>query len=591
MAGEARGCAFPKVYSVIAHGCDIVSEDRHVIPPGCAYVTVELCGHLSYVYEKIMFAMLDLTVRPQLKDPCANIDILKTYFNEADLKIRNAGETYTDAEYSGFLDMVGYNGRIYKSGLYEIESFRPVLGIYPGGVEQFTEKFYIEKAPESIITRDEYEKIYFGSMPETRTPFVEGRTIAYYTHTNYRWRLSSAFLIYPGVYYNFVCRIPCDAVGSRVEILNRIARVRRASNPALREMNPLTVVNRPSFNIATSFRARLHQARNLLPQDVDLWILKQVTRVLPLFYDDSDPQNIRVRIHDGLKGTAFHAYINALLQSRFPGRLPPLALTPEETAALLPMGEPVAENTSPLLNNSRYPVENHVAFLTSHVSATLSIRAIKEAIKRLIYYLHHHIFPDFLLRKTITEVDPSKRAKAMYELISEGLWSPEVKRQIEAGRTEPNQTYESMRDKRPGLGEALNGLLQNTLVVWVDECIRSGLVGALANRDDVPRLPPAVAPANAVPQVAVQGLGFGVAQAPAYVWPQPGPPAQGFGIAQPPAQGFGFAPPQQQPLRPRSVIPEFDPRNIGLGGAIFQGTRKSKRRLRKSRKTKTRYLK
>ena len=580
MAGEVRGCAFPKAYSVIAHGCDIVSEDRHVIPEGCAYVTVELCGHLSYVYEKIMFAMLDLTVRPQLKDPCANIDILKTYFNEGDLKIRNAGESYTDAEYSGFLDMVGHRGRIYKSGLYEIESFRPVLGIYPGGVEQFTEKFYLEKAAESIITRDDYDKIYFGSMPETRTPFIEGRTIAYYTHTNYRWRLSSAFLIYPGVYYNFVCRIPCDPVGQRGEILDRVARVRRASNPAVQEMNPLTIVNRPTFNLATSFRARLHQARNLLPQDVDLWILKQVMRVLPLFYDDSDPQNIRVRIHDGLKGTAFHAYINALLQSRFPGRLPPLELTQAEIAALAPMGEPVMENTSPLINNSRYPVEDRVGLFTSYVSANVSIRAIKEAIKRLIYYLHHHIFPDFLLRKTITEVNASKRAQAMYELIVEGLWSPEVKRQVEAGRTEPDQTYESMRDQRPGLNEALNGLLQNTLVVWVDECIRSGLVGALAPRNDVPRLPPAGAPANAVPQPPPQGVG--VAQAPAYVWPQPGPLAQGVGVAQPP---------QQQSLRPRSAIPEFDPRNIGLGGAIFQRTRKSKRRLRKHGKNKTRHLK
>jgi len=573
MAGEARGCAFPKVYSVIAHGCDIVSEDRHVIPEGCAYVTVELCGHISYVYEKIMFAMLDLTVRPQLKDPCANIELLKEYFGERDLKIRNAGESYTDAEFSGFLDMTDYNQRIYKSGLYEIESFRPVLG----DDGNFTDKFYLDKAPRAVISEDDYNKIYFGSILETRTPFVEGMTIEHYTRTNYRWRLSSAFLIYPGVYYNFVCRLPCDPVGARDRILTRVAKVRRASNPAVGVMNADTIVNRPRFGntLQRSYFKRLSQGARFSIHDVNAWILKQVTRVLPLFYDDRNPPG--VRIHDRLKGTAFHAYINAFLHGNYPARFPSLALTPEDIAALGPIGEPAAGNTSPRLNNSRYPVEDRVGFVTSQLSANLSIYIIKEAIKRLIYYLHNRIFPDFLLKKAITEVEPkSKLAKAMYELITEGLWSPEVKRQIEQARTGPNQTYESMSDQRHDLSEALNGLLQHTLVAWVDECIFRGEVAAPPLRHDNPR----------PPNVGAQPVGAplpGGAPLPLRAPPLGAPPLPRG------APPLGAPPPAPRAARGDnfSSVGEWQPSHWGFGGS----TRKSKRRLRKSRKNKTRHLK
>lgn len=199
----------PGVYSFRGHGCDTGVE--LTVPKGCIYVTLAICGELINV--KYGFSGRLLRCGTRLYDP-------KKYQKEIEailgrgIYIHDEGTHYNDVQYKVPLSHDAGNGKYLSgtSGLCRVGHENPnLINIHTGDIyihNSYT--FNMQKGDPA--NPDVFNKIYSNSLLPSIPREFRGATPED-TFKNYpkgRIHQSSLFKIYPGIYYNLVCRAPCS---------------------------------------------------------------------------------------------------------------------------------------------------------------------------------------------------------------------------------------------------------------------------------------------------------------------------------------------------------------------------------------------
>ena len=90
---------FPKVFTFSGHGCDTGIEK--IVPPGCMYITLSVCGNDIQYNNTRHFYSIDPTI---LIDPIKNKQQIEKLLG-IPIKIHMEGETYSDVRYTAPFDM------------------------------------------------------------------------------------------------------------------------------------------------------------------------------------------------------------------------------------------------------------------------------------------------------------------------------------------------------------------------------------------------------------------------------------------------------------------------------------------------------
>ena len=228
--------ALPNVFCTMGHGCDMVNEDRKIVPDGCKYITSEICGMSSVDLPKILIAFRDPLLKDALQYPDHPIilSVLNEYFKlpgGSPLRIRNPGDTYTDSSISLWANAGwGY----FKSGIYQLGSV-PDGEIYNAGTFNVMAKLHPRE-----VNRDLYQFIYNGSI---WVPPPDG---------NIQKRYSDIMRERPGIYYHLACRSVCNPNVPNVE--HRVELKRQQSVNQIRRKGDLPQLGPFGQNIRPSIR-------------------------------------------------------------------------------------------------------------------------------------------------------------------------------------------------------------------------------------------------------------------------------------------------------------------------------------------------
>ena len=211
-----------KAYVLAGHSCDIVRPDgemdEKIIPPGCKYVTIEVCGDISISYNlyKLFYTIEHNRINDVLKT--ANQTKLRDWFDNSNIVIHTAGERYINSRCTFINNNTPTFNSIDKSGMYEVG--QPFLPIHR---DDNPTRYRTEIPPSNMISHDMIASIYKGSIiPDAShlvsilpNPIPADRFIS----TNFTVTLDGQlvditqdilFRMMPGVYYNFLCRVPCS---------------------------------------------------------------------------------------------------------------------------------------------------------------------------------------------------------------------------------------------------------------------------------------------------------------------------------------------------------------------------------------------
>jgi len=225
----------PRVFCTMGHGCDLVDEDRKIVPDGCKYITSEICGMSSIDLPKIFFAFGDSLLRDALQHPDhpGIWSVLNEYFKlpaGSPLRVRNAGDSYTDS----IITLWGNAGWAYfKSGIYQLGSV-PEGGIYNPGSPGVMAKLHPREVNDELR-----QFIYRGS---TWLPTPDG---------SLEKRYSEIMRDQPGIYYHLACRSACNSnlpnVERHVELKRQqsVNQIRRKGE--LHQLGPFGQNARPSI--------------------------------------------------------------------------------------------------------------------------------------------------------------------------------------------------------------------------------------------------------------------------------------------------------------------------------------------------------
>lgn len=241
--------AVPKVYTVMGHGSEMISEIPPIpVPAGCVYVTFAICGNTTQGAYRILDAFANDDIRELLRYPVENIKKLTEYFGES-LHVHypeaenETSRTYFDVRYSPFahFNTPKLGCFAYKSGLYNMDAnveFMPDENLMVRLTEilKYGIKFDCDSIEPEIL-----KLLYNGSLYPTLDTIVgdidPARAITYkllkHEITKFKFSQSWAFRMFPGVHYNFVCRshsLPNENnTGRSAAVANRITRRRRNS--------------------------------------------------------------------------------------------------------------------------------------------------------------------------------------------------------------------------------------------------------------------------------------------------------------------------------------------------------------------------
>ena len=215
----------PNIYTFSGHGCDTGDEKK--VPENCTYVTLAVCGDLVYMKYNWSALLVQCYERGYLLDPTRYKEEIFTILGRP-IQIYQPNETYSDVEYTvphlftaGDNCPEGYNSTtapfscVYLSqvsGLHTIDQLNPFsFDIQTGDAYTFEnlEITPIEPNPSATV----FDKIYGKSLLPS-TPFnFEGSTPKekYDNIPHGKIKQSTLFQLYPGIYYNIVCRNPCDS--------------------------------------------------------------------------------------------------------------------------------------------------------------------------------------------------------------------------------------------------------------------------------------------------------------------------------------------------------------------------------------------
>ena len=202
-----------EVYGLFGHGCDIVTvgveqeRDNIPVPPGCIYVTLVLCGTLSYDLIKLIYAFRDPSIAYALRDPVNNLDALNHYFQiesglNNEIHVHVPGQTYNDAQNTFICNM---GPILVKSGMYSLGNVPDIRG------GTFVDKITCPAGGQ--YTKEMIQHAYSGSLIQPTTLFDVYPNLDSFIaqhEAELKQKLSTLFHYRPGIYYNFACRPSCD---------------------------------------------------------------------------------------------------------------------------------------------------------------------------------------------------------------------------------------------------------------------------------------------------------------------------------------------------------------------------------------------
>ena len=199
----------PSIYCMSGHSCD--SLELRDVPPNCIYITFGLCGSATAV-DNNHYKFIDMFKNNHiyLQNPIKYLPKLHEIFNynihihysEAkDPEMRK----YVNSKYTPLLNfkIKHENIEIHKSGLYSIGS--NLLGKITN--------------IKDTITKDNIKFLYENSLYPTTDYIINNiftnSNISYSNLNKYIDELltidqETLFKYYPGIYYNFSCRVDCN---------------------------------------------------------------------------------------------------------------------------------------------------------------------------------------------------------------------------------------------------------------------------------------------------------------------------------------------------------------------------------------------
>jgi hypothetical protein len=262
-------------YALLGHGCDVVSEraeeglDTKIVPPGCIYITLAVCGFISWDLYKIIIAFKDKTIYNELMNPNENKEKLEEYFKitrggQHDIHIHNPGDEYNDSEITFICDGKS-NGQTFlvKSGIYKL-----------GNIPDIKSELGDDSAINTLRTRSTIaytkgmiETAYNGSLIvpkdlEDEYPSMENFKGRY--SNSLKLLVSKIMELEPGIYYNFACRVPCSGRMSHT-------RFRRKASAGNNDINHLGEPERTSIQE----REGMNRGRQLI---TDEWIRNKMKK-------------------------------------------------------------------------------------------------------------------------------------------------------------------------------------------------------------------------------------------------------------------------------------------------------------------------
>ena len=228
--------ALPNVFCTMGHGCDMVNEDREIVPDGCKYITSEICGMASVDLPKILIAFRDPLLKDALQYPDHPIilSVLNEYFKlpgGSPLRIHNPGDTYTDSSISLWATAGwGY----FKSGIYQLGDV-PEGEIYNAGTFDVMAKLHPREVNDELR-----QFIYRGSIWKP-TP-----------HGSLEKRYSEIMRERPGIYYHLACRTSCEPnttnVKRSIELMRQHSANQIRRKGVLQQLGPFGQNIRPSVH-------------------------------------------------------------------------------------------------------------------------------------------------------------------------------------------------------------------------------------------------------------------------------------------------------------------------------------------------------
>ncbi len=225
------------IYSIEGHGCDTGEIKR--IPSNCIYITLSECGIKQSIHSPSLkkFQTLFSSNHELLKDPVHNIKKISRLIG-ANIHVHyddgksepNAINTYMENNITFFQYYDQESNGVSTSGLYKL------------GSQLSTD---IIKTRFNELTKLMVEEIYNGSIYPTLDYIlheIPSYPVSFDTMIDivHHYPLSYLFENFPGIYYNTVCRAPCnDDIDDLID-LRRKDSFQSHEIPLLREFKPMT---------------------------------------------------------------------------------------------------------------------------------------------------------------------------------------------------------------------------------------------------------------------------------------------------------------------------------------------------------------
>jgi hypothetical protein len=222
-----------------AHGCDVRNALGGVktlnVPENCVYVTLAVCGKsklIDHIYKKILelietnhFSIKDpvrykTTIEELIKSP------IHVHHPDATDKFL---KTYVDNTYfpwfawqcneSGYVDTGDVSHvKMLTSGLYKSDTLMSLNDLPDDIPQQMTPNFNYIITKDNTITEEMIRIIYKNSITPTADTIISN--LQKYKKSTYSFSdlyyasgtitQSKLFEQHPGIYYNIVCRGPCE---------------------------------------------------------------------------------------------------------------------------------------------------------------------------------------------------------------------------------------------------------------------------------------------------------------------------------------------------------------------------------------------
>ena len=204
------------VYYFGGHGCD--SGYERIVPKGCIYVTLALCGNnTTAFYIRNFFSILPSL----LEDPIKNKRTIEEILGMP-IQIYTEGNTYSNVVYTTPLEWC--NTPVTINGIKKIMSKS-----FTSGLQKV---YFMDKSENSCNEPELKQKIFkYSILPKMED--LPGTEIEQWTK---HFTQSDLFDKYPGIHYNISCRSPCFLSNSDERV-----GLRRAKSIKLREDQKMVI--------------------------------------------------------------------------------------------------------------------------------------------------------------------------------------------------------------------------------------------------------------------------------------------------------------------------------------------------------------